>query len=383
MNAIILTAGKSSRMYNDGIQTPKSLLPIHGIPNIERTIMFLHESNIYNIYIVVRYEHLELFKYLKEEFNCNLIVVKNSYNTLFSMKHVLHLIDDSFIIEGDVVLTKNVFFKPLNSLYYVMQYPLCEDGAWCPIVKDGYIKEFKIGNFKEPCLFGISFWKHSDCSKLVNEIKKHLTPANRYRSDIFWDDCVVNILDKIDICTCEIDSKCACEFNDKKEYEYAQQLCDGYYHNCQKYLLNYKLEIQEPSKYIITFISNISKCAEWQLKLLSHHNQTSNFYNPESKNDKCNTFFENNDYPFMVWDEVRNEYVAYFDVAEANNYLLLRRLFVDESHRHNGIGTKIVLALKLYSNLVQKQLRVNVYDEKAECFYKRLNMKLLFKTYRY
>lgn len=208
---------------------------------------------------------------------------------------------------------------------------------------------------------------------------------NYYRSDIFWDDSVTNILNEINIFTYEIDPIGACEFNNKKEYEYAQQLCNSYYHSCEKYLSNYKFELQAPSKYIITFVSNVSKCEEWQLKLLTHHKFNSNFYNTdcEDTNDQCNTFFESNDYPFMLWDEVRNEYVAYFDVAESDNYLLLRRLFVAENHRCKGIGTKIVLALKLYSILVQKQLRVNVYDEKAEDFYKTLNMRLLFKTYRF
>jgi len=196
---------------------------------------------------------------------------------------------------------------------------------------------------------------------------------------------VTNILNEINISTYEIDPTCACEFNNKKEYEYAQQLCNSYYHSCEKYLSNYKFELQAPSEYIITFVSNISECEEWQLKLLTHHKFNSNFYKTdcEDTNDQCNTFFESNDYPFMLWDEVRNEYVAYFDVAESDNYLLLRRLFVAENHRRKGIGTKIVLALKLYSILVQKQLRVNVYDEKAEDFYKTLNMRLLFKTYRF
>lgn len=42
MNAIILAAGKGSRMRKDGYSTPKPLLPILGVPNLERTVWMLH-----------------------------------------------------------------------------------------------------------------------------------------------------------------------------------------------------------------------------------------------------------------------------------------------------------------------------------------------------
>lgn len=41
MNAIILAAGKGSRMRKDGYSTPKPLLPILGVPNLERTVWII------------------------------------------------------------------------------------------------------------------------------------------------------------------------------------------------------------------------------------------------------------------------------------------------------------------------------------------------------
>lgn len=49
MNAIILAGGKSSSMYATGATVHKALLPIMGIPNIERTIMMLHDYHISDI----------------------------------------------------------------------------------------------------------------------------------------------------------------------------------------------------------------------------------------------------------------------------------------------------------------------------------------------
>jgi L-glutamine-phosphate cytidylyltransferase len=53
MNAIILAGGKSSSMYATGATVHKALLPIMGIPNIERTIMMLHDYHISDIIIAV------------------------------------------------------------------------------------------------------------------------------------------------------------------------------------------------------------------------------------------------------------------------------------------------------------------------------------------
>ena len=63
MNAIILAAGNSSRMYESGGKLPKGLLPILSIPNIERTILMLHMIDIYEIIIAVPC-HSSQFDYL-------------------------------------------------------------------------------------------------------------------------------------------------------------------------------------------------------------------------------------------------------------------------------------------------------------------------------
>ena len=60
MNAIILAAGNSLRMYQTGANIHKALLPIQNIPNIERTILMLQFCNITEIIIAVpvSYTHL-------------------------------------------------------------------------------------------------------------------------------------------------------------------------------------------------------------------------------------------------------------------------------------------------------------------------------------
>lgn len=52
MNAIILAAGHSSRMIEEKQYTHKPLLPILGLPNIERTILILNDFGINDIVII-------------------------------------------------------------------------------------------------------------------------------------------------------------------------------------------------------------------------------------------------------------------------------------------------------------------------------------------
>lgn len=85
----------------------------------------------------------------------------------------------------------------------------------------------------------------------------------------------------------------------------------------------------------------------------------------------------------MVKNVQSQEYIAYFDVAESSEYILLRRLFVDERYRRQGIGSKIVNYIKLYATLSNKEMRVNIYEKEAEHFYSALGMRLYFKTFRF
>ena len=52
MNAIILAAGLGSRFKDITQSTHKSLLDIHGTPNLERTLAFLQQANINKIVII-------------------------------------------------------------------------------------------------------------------------------------------------------------------------------------------------------------------------------------------------------------------------------------------------------------------------------------------
>ena len=241
------------------------------------------------------------------------------------------------------------------------------------------IVKFEIGEFTEPCLFGVSFWHHKDCSIVRSVLRDFFTSENFKCPDLFWDDCIVNVLEQIYIATYEISPADACEMNTGKEYEYAQMICKKYYQNCEKFILDFNCRNWcQPQPIEIVFVQDNKACQYWHQRLLDYFNSQ----------DNINTFwkpieFADNEYPFVVKSIEIGNYIAYFDVAESAEYILLRRLFVDEKYRHNGIGSIIVNYIREYAKLTNRELRVNVYDKLAEQFYIALGMKLYFKTFRF
>lgn len=380
MNAIILAAGKSSRMKKDGYDSPKPLLPILGLPNIERTILMLHQFGIQEIVIVCGSEDFEAYCYLQRKYGCQIIQSHLHLNTLHSMSLVLDKMDDTFVIEGDVVLAKNIFIKSSTSFYYTTRYESCETDAWCPTIDDSKIIGFKIGSTSMPCIFGVSFWAHKDCPTIISELNQFYTNEHFRDKNLFWDDHIATILDRLCLGIYEISSREACEMNTGQEYLFAQKMCAQYYHNCERFMLDFKnsLKTQHPVMEL-AFVKDLTVCQEWQLRLLKYVGGSAGYLC-----DSPTPFvFNKGEHPFMVKDTRIGEYVAYFDVAESSEYILLRRLFVDKRYRRQGIGSRIVNYIKLYATLSNKEMRVNIYEKEAEHFYSALGMRLYFKTFRF
>lgn len=366
-------------MKKDGYETPKPLLEILGIPNIERTVILLNKFGIHDIAVLIQEKHKLLFNFLNEKYNCKLISDSQHFNTLYSMNNVLDKFSNTFVIEGDVVLTKNIFIKSEYSFYYVMKYLNCEEDAWHPVMEKGKINYFEIGNFSEPCLFGVSYWSSKDCNLLQCELKKYFTEENFKNPHLFWDDCITNILSNITIKTHEISPYDACEMNTKEEYKFAQEISSKYYHNCKKFLADMPCFVQGSSTSLL-FIEDIESCKEWQCKLVKYINRVTG-YN-EVIEEASSIVFNEGEYPYMIKQNYSDNYIAYIDIAETTNYILLRRIYIDEIYRNKKIGTTIVNHIKAYSLLSNKELRVNDYDEKVEKFYTTLGLKLYFKTFR-
>lgn len=375
MNAIILAAGKSSRMYKSGANRPKGILPILGIPNIERTILMLHLIDVYEIIIAVPFESIH-FDYLAEKYSCTIIHIPSvNKNTLTTLNYLLEYIGNSFIIEGDVVCSKNIFKTFKHSTYYVMNYRHPECDEWnITTDSENNILNFEIGTHLTPAIFGISFWIEKDCFILKDYLRAQLQNEHATEENFFWDDNISELLGHICLKSYEIDSDTACEMNTVSEYQYAINLCREMIIFPNKYFND---------SYIRTSNTNLRICGskdkehnlEWLNKLLT-------YYNDHINNNMPNLYdywFHSNESAFVVKDN--NKEIAFFSFVAEKKFILLRRLFVDSSYRARGIGKKIVSYIQLFAISCNKELRVNVYNEAATEFYVNLGAEKLFSTY--
>ncbi|MFC0309003.1 NTP transferase domain-containing protein [Gallibacterium trehalosifermentans] len=190
MNAIILAAGLGSRFKDFINNSHKALLPISSIPNIERTIQFLQAANISNIFIVTGYNS-HLFEYLIDKYKCNIIYNENykEYNSIYSFSKIANFFADSYIIDADVVLFKNIFLEKLESSTYFLIQRAKNEKEWIPIMNEnGSIQRIDVSNDHKPSLLGVSFWNKKDSFLIKEALPNYLTPDILSNPKYYWDD---------------------------------------------------------------------------------------------------------------------------------------------------------------------------------------------------
>ena len=221
MKAIILAAGLGSRFKEITKKTHKALLPIRGIPNLERTIQYLHDAEIRDIYIVTG--HLkESFDYLIDKYNVKLIYNEKyrEYNSIYSMYKVLDLLGDSFVIDSDVVLFKNIFLnKPFMSTYYTILRGN-NNNEWMPIVINNKVVDILVSNENLPSLIGISYWTIKDANSIKDEFYKYINKQYLENAKLYWDNIPKSLLDTLNVTTKQIDVDSAYEMDNVDDYNY-------------------------------------------------------------------------------------------------------------------------------------------------------------------
>ena len=112
-NALILAAGKGTRMWPLTENIPKPLLPICGLPIIERQIQELKKVGVKKLYILIGYQMKELSDYLGEAKNgirIQYIVQEEQKGTGHAVNQAKNIIKGNFYcINGDLIVdSKNL-----------------------------------------------------------------------------------------------------------------------------------------------------------------------------------------------------------------------------------------------------------------------------------
>ena len=178
-NAIILTAGTSSRFVPISFEIPKSLLKVRGEILIERQIKQLQEAGIYDITVVVGYKK-ELFYYLKDKYNVSIVDNEeyHIYNNTSSLMKVLDKLGDTYICSSDNYFTKNVFLENEEQAYYSAIYIDGKTDEYCiQYDKENTITEVIIGGENSYVMLGHVYFD-KNFSKSFKEILK-----NEYKNE--------------------------------------------------------------------------------------------------------------------------------------------------------------------------------------------------------
>lgn len=155
MQAIMLAAGKGSRLGKYTKNNTKCMLDVHGETLLERTIDALLESGIKDFILVLGYKKDNVKKFIKEkelDKKINITYVDNDvYDTtnniysLYLAKDYL-IQDDTILLESDLIYDKSIIKKLVNSKYesaaLIAKYEEWMDGTVVKLNDDNTINSF-------------------------------------------------------------------------------------------------------------------------------------------------------------------------------------------------------------------------------------------------
>lgn len=153
MQAIILAAGMGKRLGEYTKNNTKCMVPVNGIPLINRVLKQLSGLNLERVVIVVGYEGKKLMDYLGDSYNGlkieyvnNPIYDKtNNIYSLFLAKDKM-MEDDTILVESDLIFQDDMFElltnNPYPNLAMVAKYESWMDGTMVTIDDENNIISF-------------------------------------------------------------------------------------------------------------------------------------------------------------------------------------------------------------------------------------------------
>ncbi|AYF55024.1 NTP transferase domain-containing protein [Clostridium botulinum C] len=229
MRAIILAAGKGTRLRPLTKNTPKPLVKVNGKPIIERQIECLIEKGIREIIIVTGYL-AEKFNYIQQKYDyINIKLIHNKkydeFNNIYTMYLVREYLKDSYVLDGDVYINKNFIKSNIDKSIYFGAYRNNFHDEWVIYYKFNRVININIesaNNEQKVILSGVSYWSTED-GKIINDILEETLKKNMW-SNLYWDNIVKDNLDKIDVYLYKINNDDCFEIDSLKDLKKVEKI---------------------------------------------------------------------------------------------------------------------------------------------------------------
>ena len=190
--AVILAAGRGTRLAPLTDRVPKPLVPVSGVPIIATILDALKEAGISSITIVRGYcgaafdmLHAE-YPHLSYIDNPDWMAANNISSIALAGR--AGLLEDSYVIEGDLYLANPAIITPMQTRTNYIAFPVESTDDWCfDTDASGKITHIDTAS-DHPChqMLGLSYWTAADGARLA-DCANALYAEEQYRQ-LYWDE---------------------------------------------------------------------------------------------------------------------------------------------------------------------------------------------------
>lgn len=224
MKAIILAAGLGTRLRPMTDNKPKALVEVNGLPLIEYQIKYLKEKNINEIIIVVGYLK-EQFDYLEEKYNVKLVFNNkyDVYNNFYSLYLVKEQLANSYVIDADNYIFKNIFDEKITRSTYFSVYRKNCVNEWFLVYDENYkVSDIIVDSKEGRILSGVSYWDKETAEKILTFIDKAYK-SNEYQN-LYWDNMVKDNISELDVFVRELSEESIYEIDSVEDYKELEKI---------------------------------------------------------------------------------------------------------------------------------------------------------------
>ena len=141
---------------------------------------------------------------LKEKYGVDIVFndrydTCNNINSLYIVRDRFH---DTYVMEGDVYMDKNVLLSEVSQSTYFAKKKKYENEWGLEVDENNKLVKINIGAGNGFLMSGISYWKADDCKKIINHMEE--VYATKDYTNLYWDNMVLDIYPELDIHVKEI-----------------------------------------------------------------------------------------------------------------------------------------------------------------------------------